>query len=309
MNKHLFTFNFNTLKTFIFKTSLFCLASIIITCCLIFTIDGRSDPFYLRFTTKKQSSLILGTSRAAQGIVPSIFRDSLNIDIYNYAFTVGHSPYGPVYLESIKKKLDTKNKNNIYILAVDPWAISSWCEEPDNINQFRENKLCLSYINNVNSLPNFEFIYNYDQSPYNLFLKKTKMLLHTDGWLEVEINKSEISNSSRLKKEETYRQEHLPRTKFSTVRFQYLQKTINYLNQFGEVYLVRIPIHDKILQIENDLNFDFNEKITLLKGYKNYYDFTLIRNQFLFTDGNHLHRSSSKDFSKILVSTLIKDNL
>lgn len=295
------------MKTFILKTTLFCTVNLIIIYCLTLTIDGYSDPFYLRFTTKKQSSLILGTSRAAQGIVPIIIKDSLNIDIFNYAFTVAHSPYGPVYLESIKRKLDSTSNNNLFILAVDPWAISSWCKESDNINQFRENKLFLSYIKNVNSSPNFEFIYKYDQSPYTLFFKKTNMLLHNNGWLEVKIDKDKISKKSIIKKEETYRQKHLPRTRFSTVRFQYLQNTINYLNQFGEVYLVRIPIHEKILQVENDLNFDFNEKINQLRGYKSYYDFTHLHDQFTYTDGNHLHRSSSKEFTKILVS-IIKTN-
>ena len=34
--------------------------------------DGSTDPFYTRFTTPRQNNLILGTSRAAQGVQPGI---------------------------------------------------------------------------------------------------------------------------------------------------------------------------------------------------------------------------------------------
>ena len=66
----------------------------------VFFANGRIDPFYLLFTTPAQHSLILGNSRAAQGIVPSIVGASLEpLDFqgepFNYSFTLSTSPYGP----------------------------------------------------------------------------------------------------------------------------------------------------------------------------------------------------------------------
>ena len=44
--------------------------------------------FYLRFTSPKHNSLIIGTSRSAQGIHPNIIDSILNLEdinsIYNY---------------------------------------------------------------------------------------------------------------------------------------------------------------------------------------------------------------------------------
>ena len=40
--------------------------------------NGKIDGFYLRFTTPKQHSLVIGNSRAAQGIVPSVVNESLS---------------------------------------------------------------------------------------------------------------------------------------------------------------------------------------------------------------------------------------
>ena len=63
-----------------------------------------TDPFYLRFTTPQKKSLVIGTSRAAQGIVPSVMTSILNKkgwgeDLYNYSFTIMSSAYGEPYLK------------------------------------------------------------------------------------------------------------------------------------------------------------------------------------------------------------------
>ena len=39
---------------------------------LLLMENGTADPFYQRFTTSKQEALILGNSKAAQGIIPTI---------------------------------------------------------------------------------------------------------------------------------------------------------------------------------------------------------------------------------------------
>ena len=64
------------MKTFLVQISIFigiCSLSFI----AIFSLaDGATDAFYLKFATPKQSSLIVGSSRAAQGIIPNIINDN-----------------------------------------------------------------------------------------------------------------------------------------------------------------------------------------------------------------------------------------
>ena len=100
------------MKRFILQLAL--ILSVLIGC--IFLVlnkaDGGTDPFYIRFTTPKQQNLILGTSRAAQGLQPHVFDSICNVNFYNYSFTIAHSPYGPTYLNSIKKKLNKAGTKN-----------------------------------------------------------------------------------------------------------------------------------------------------------------------------------------------------
>ncbi|TXE17115.1 hypothetical protein ES692_10680 [Psychroserpens burtonensis] len=90
------------MKSFIVKTMIFFFFSILLFLGVCSQVDGYSDSFYINFTTPKQSSLILGTSRAAQGLQPKIFDTILKKQFSNYSFTVLHSPFGETYLNSIK---------------------------------------------------------------------------------------------------------------------------------------------------------------------------------------------------------------
>jgi len=82
------------MKKFIIKTAIF---SFLTLSCFLFVLsraDGNTDPFYIRFTTPKQASLILGTSRAAQGLQPAVINEIGKTQLFNYAFTLGQSPFG-----------------------------------------------------------------------------------------------------------------------------------------------------------------------------------------------------------------------
>ena len=145
------------MKKFLIQISAFIIFPIafIIVTTLIYA-DGYIDPFYKRFTTPQQNNLILGTSRAAQGIVPSILKKNFNINFYNYSFTISHSPFGKGYYESIKKKLDPKTKNGVFIVAVDPFSITSHIK-PNGEENFDHEKM-ITNQKMVHTNPNFEYL-------------------------------------------------------------------------------------------------------------------------------------------------------
>lgn len=298
------------MKRFILNTVIICSISFVLFFIVIYNANGYTDPYYLRFTTPKQQSLILGTSRAAQGLKPKIFKKQLGLDIYNYAFTVTHSPYGPVYLNSLKNKLD-KNRNNnaTFIITVDPWSISSITEDPNNVNDFRENELCLGNTSIVDANPNFSYIFNNLSGKYATIITnyKRKKYLHRNGWLEVSVRMDSASVESRIESKLKMYREYLRMHNFSDLRYQYLHKTIDYLREFGKVYLVRLPIHQKIMNIENELMPDFNDKMLSLEVFTDgYLDMTPLNNQFQYTDGNHLYKESSKLVSEKIASWIQK---
>jgi len=272
---------------------------------LVFTrADGYTDPFYVRFTTPKQNNLIIGTSRAAQGLQPDTFKKVMNRSFYNYSFSIMHSPFGRTYLESIKKKLAVKSKGGIFIVSVAPWSISSRTPDPNDSSKFREVNLCLGTTKFVCIDPNpFYLFNNLNSNYYNLLLnKKNALFLHDNGWLEVSVNMDPISVKNRLEtKVKDYRQQILPFYKFSSTRLDYLIKTIQHLNNHGKVYLVRLPMHPKMMEIENQSMPDFESKLKEAKRIASgYLDLTKQNSDFRYIDGNHLFKESGREVSRII---------
>jgi hypothetical protein len=107
---------------------------------IFYAADGHADSFYEKISSPKQKNLILGTSKAAQGVQPEILKKQLNQEFFNFAFTLQSSSYGKVYLQNIQKKLDTTSSTSQdFILTVDPWSISSSTKNPNDSLSFREN--------------------------------------------------------------------------------------------------------------------------------------------------------------------------
>lgn len=292
------------MKKFIYKLLIFSLIPLISLIGVCFLVDGSTDPFYLRFTTPKQQNLILGTSRAAQGLHPKVFRDIMGVNIYNYAFTIAHSPYGKVYLESIKEK-HNKKENGIFILTVDPWSISNWNNSANDLSKFRENDLFLKTMNYVAIYPNFEYIYENFSNLEEIFDYSRTTYLHENGWLEIKnIPMDSLSLKKRINsKVKVYKYEHLPKTNYSNIRFEFLMKTICYLSGYGEVYLVRLPIHPDMMVVENALMPKFDSVIgNAIEISDGYLDLTKLNSSFRYTDGNHLHKTSGKKISKIIAN-------
>lgn len=288
------------MKKFLLKIILFITPLIIFAIIIVYKADGYTDAFYNRFTTPKHQSMILGTSRAAQGIQPKYLNKKLNVKINNYSFTLLHSPFGKIYLESIKRK-HSKEKNGVFIISIDPWSISSWSVNPNDINEFRENNLCLDNTKIVDLNPNIIYLAKNFSGNYKKlidFSKENKnTYLHKDGWLEImNIPMDSLSVITRTKnKINIYKTKHLLKSNFSFVRLNYLIKTIDYLKDYGEVYLVRLPINPKLMEIENQYMPDFNVKIKKAISISNgYLDLTIKNRHFKYTDGNHLYKDSGK---------------
>lgn len=301
------------MKQLILKVSIFILISLVLFVCVLYQANGYTDPYYLRFTTPVQNSLILGTSKAAQSLQPEVFKDELNLEIYNYAFTIMHSPYGPVYLEAIKRKLKPETDNGIFILTVDAWSITSTKSEANQIGDFRENNLCLDNTTIVNKTPNLQYLLknlkgefyqiilrNLGGKFYNTFSMNKPILLHKDGWLEITANMDSVILQERTELAiKNFKENDLPNFRYSSIRLDYFIETIKFLKEHGEVYLVRLPIHNEMMKVEDLLIPDFNEKMNEIAILSDgYFDMTPYNNEFIYVDGAHLFKDSGKIVSK-----------
>ncbi|MEQ3794483.1 hypothetical protein AAFP94_04770 [Flavobacteriaceae bacterium MJ-SS4] len=280
--------------------------------------DGTTDAFYLKFASSKQSSLIVGSSRAAQGIIPQMIQNKeLDYDIYNYAFTIAHTPYGKVYYESIKRKLDVDSKNGLFLICVNPWTISSKTIHSEDSLHFRENGSFIDKTYFVNLNPNIEYLVeSYDRFNIDIITNKKRkgdyqtFFTHNNGWLEVTIESDMISNQERtLNKIKSYKKKLDMYSGYSQNRMFYLKKTIELLMNHGDVYLVRLPVNDDMLYLEEQLLPDFDVKMEALSRFYQieYINAIPFRKKYKYTDGHHLELSSGEAFSNFLASE-IKNN-
>ena len=114
------------MKDFILLTSKVILVILSFIFIIFYSIDGYDDPHYLRFTTSKKKSLIIGDSRSAFGLRPDILNNELSRnDIYNFSFDIHTSPFGKIYYEKIKEFLEPSN-DGLFIISVTPYSLSNY---------------------------------------------------------------------------------------------------------------------------------------------------------------------------------------
>ena len=277
---------------------------------------GKTDAYYARFTTAPQSSLVLGTSRAAQGIQPAVLNKTLeqkeqDLPLYNFSFTALHSPYGPYYLRAIRKKLDSSTQNGLFLLEVNPLSISRLAtNEEDDTLLYREKTLPLAQLQKMNRPINWEYLLHHYTKGWGSILMahftKSQMQIMPDGWLKIDIPLDSMSVKRRTQEKIKQYKNDLPTYAFSPKRLDYLQQTITMLQKHGTVLLVRLPIHPEILALENQLlpNFDSLMINLAQESNLNYINYTPNANEYHYTDGNHLTPASGQTLTQDLATKI-----
>lgn len=310
-------------QTFIIK--IFILTSLLI-CTYYFFAHKLANSFvddnYCKFT-KETQSIIVGMSRAHDGISPSVLKAELstkNIDlpILNFAIERSQSPYGEVYLNAIKKKIKPKTKNGIFILSVTPgnFFISERLNNDKEIFKI-DKKTIVGKVNNLNIHPNYEYIRKcFSNSLYRgLYFNDYRIttVIHDDGWKEFKLqsNSYKISDQDIKKwtKEtiEGYQaiNNNVPQKK-SEYRMNSFIKTIKYLKNHGKVFLTRLPINEKLLEFENMIDPNFNKEMKQIAlDYEiEYFDYSNQGNKFGTYDGSHLYSNGAIEFTKELAKEI-----
>jgi len=290
---------------------------------------GYVDAFYARFAAPPAGSLVLGTSRAAQAIKPSVLAARLGSRYegpwLNYSFTLAESPYGPGYLSSIKRKLMPGTRRGLFVLAVDPWSLSLLNKLPyrgatnplrlgEKTVIFPEEKSMVSQLASVSQNPNLDYLAHYLHKPFYQLLLNTDTArvierLHPDGWLEIALPPP-TANPALLQRRTaeklaTYRglatSSHLAGQRLAS-----LHSTIIFLQTHGQVVLVRLPTGPDMAAVETSYRPDFDQTMQKLANscgirYLNY-----LRLPYPTNDGNHLTRGAAAQLSQRLADDLAR---
>lgn len=284
---------------------------------LIIAINAgpTTDYQYHRFTRPKAPSLITGTSRAAQGIIPGVL-DSLLADLnyrkplFNYTFTIYQSPYGPCYLDALKRKF-TQESGGLFIVTVDPFSVSVKNESlSSEAEELPECDMAPSNIRFPEMNPNFEYLLkNYWNDLPRLTGFKNEAYetyVADDGWLEVNFPfDTVLFRRNAEEKLEVYR-ELVQSSSPSEARWEALSATVDYFGEYGRVVLLRLPVPPPMRRIEEEYYPGFDERIRALAEDKAlpYLDHSAWGNRLHFTDGNHLHHTAAKKYSAELAADI-----
>lgn len=282
---------------------------------------GQVNDNYSKFT-HQSPSLIIGLSRAHNGISPKVLDSALSEVPYqrgflNFAFEKSQSPYGKVYLEAVKKKIPEKTKQGIFILSVCPGSFMTPIQlTTEQEIEDLDKKSLVGKINQLNKDPNYEYIRKgYGGSLYKALIPhnaKITTVFHNDGWEEFRLSAQgyRVSNEDMAHwTSQTIRgYRGMMKTNpevVSTHRMESFKSLISYLKNHGQVFVVRMPLDPLVLGMENQWWKEFNTEMTLISAsfdvpYFNFSD----ASQYKTYDGSHLSSSYAKDFSTRLANEI-----
>lgn len=277
------------------------------------------DPYYAKLTYPA-GSLILGVSRAHDGIVPFIIESELAdktiaTPVLNFAFELSQSPYGPVYLNAIKQKVIPEVKNGLFILSVSPGSLTIPLHLPDSAEFVTDQVSMLAQVKRMNSQPNFEYIRKfYGESLYKGFIRYAPYNIrkeHNDGWTEVflktknlDIHQYQIDGWTQQTLEAYRNLSYKP----SQVRLSSLNETIGFLKQYGQVFMVRMPIDAAVLELENKFWPQFDEEMEkIAREHKiPLLNYSAQAGHYKTYDGSHMVSESARAFTLTLCDDIAK---
>lgn len=296
------------MKRFVVKCVLWFVVCVTIAALAYSIIDGLgySDHAYRRLTSHGEKSLIVGTSRPAQAIQPSIMEDCLqNLPyahpVYNFSFNVGESPFGEVYYKAIKKKLGrNEDCNSLFIIAVDPFALS--VEQEQDKKHFREEGRTLDQIKWYYR-PQLKYLFLHCKP--REWVRMKHECLHEDGWYEItplSMDSDRVAENIQMKMTDY----NSYRIVSSPYRLEWLERTITLFQENGTVFMCRVPVSSEMTTWENQQWPSFDEDMMALanKYGIRYFAFADQRNAYRTTDGNHLYKEDGAIFTKNLCDSI-----
>ncbi len=274
--------------------------------------QGYVNEYYPKFLNKSPS-LVIGTSRALQGIIPDSLIQGLDFDgpMLNFAFTIKSSPFGEVYLNAIKRKVPSETTSGLFIVEVSPFAFAADTSLKRGVNRFRESKLMLGDQCFMNFEPNIEFVLrNYGKPIYELILNdnggNVNLKTFKNGWLQVTVPMDSVSFNSRLSSTQAFYKKEFSSMEVSEKRKRAFISVLDFLKEKGEVYIVRLPLHNSVHVMENDFFPEFDEYIGTVASNNGLQYINLVSKKYETTDGQHISSSAAKELSSYLRKEHIK---
>jgi len=305
------------MRKYLLKIILFLSICFVILTFIMLQFGGNIDYFYVKFTTPKAKSLIIGDSRSMQGIQPKIMNSKLanskyELPIFNYSFTVAQASISPLYNNSIEKKLDDSSKNGLFIISITPWMLASDKKNNNALGEYRESDSPPHNMNYVNVNPNYEYLFKNLNYFHFKSLFRRSSTMHKDGWLEENnLPKSPEVFIEWKNNQSIIFDKMISDYTVSKIRLENLVFLIKKLKKHGEIYLVRMPIDQDFIEKEKYFYTDFDSDMRLIADsnnipYINFNQETSNSLNYKTYDGHHLDKKGGSVFTKALCDSIIE---
>lgn len=263
---------------------------------IVSLVPGERDPYYLKFTRGKSNGLIIGSSRAGQGIIPS----RLGPGIYNFSFNSIIAPYGTAYQKAIREKLAPESRGP-FIIEVNPSLLAlSPMRERSDVFSFPEDGGLLARMWFFDLDPNLEYVVRSRRTPFYRDPEKIILKLHPDGWLE--IPPTPDPKPGQRKRIIAHSYEELFSTHIlSRKRTAVLKEIIEELKSRGKVLLVRLPTSPEVAAIERRHFPDFSPVMNEMARAHGISFYDLYEAGEVTTrDGDHLTKESAEVITDLI---------
>ncbi|WP_160114647.1 hypothetical protein [Aquimarina sp. AU474] len=301
-------------KKLIIKLGIFSLICLGIVTFILVNYGGYIDYFYEKFTTPDAESLIIGDSRSFQGVQPAVMDEffegkQYDTPFFNYSFTIAQSVIGPLYNQSILRKLDKSADNGIYVICISPEMLAQHEDYNNAIGEFREAGQPPHNMKFVSINPNYEYLVkNFSFFHFKTLFRK-KARVHKNGWLE----ETNLPTEDKIFEEWKEAQiniflKDVDKYELSQTRIQSLSDLVTELDKYGHVFLTRMPISKEFLKYEDKYFPRFNRIIDSIANLKEvrYFDFNNGKRVYKTYDGHHVDKFSGKEFTKVLCDSILQ---
>lgn len=282
--------------------------------CTALFFSGHTDDYYVKCSSPRQRSLILGTSRAAQGLVPAeIDPRALGArgPLYNFAFASSMSRYGRAYLQAVERKLADADPAapGLFLLEVSPLAIST---NTGATGPLPEDGSVIGKLHSFTLDPNVEYPFYAPNRGYDIidrtvrrFTGRERLFVHADGWVDVRPIEAERREASITQKLSDYAGAYAA-SELSPMRLSYLERTVALLAPRGQVVLVLLPLEPRLRSLERRYMPEFDDRMRALAEQRKarYIDLSDLDAHVSTNDGNHLRRDDARRVSRELAARL-----
>jgi len=275
-------------------------------------VDGNTSITLSKVSNGQHKHLVIGTSRIAQAVQPKTLEETTNRRFLNFAIDAATTSYSESYNRAIEKIIPTDCKDGIFILAMDPWTITSFHNPVNGEVMEPEKEATLSKQITITNQLNLEYLIRDFRDGWGQILltylrSNSTVVGHDDGWIEVTRPDDADFVSARMAKKIKAKRKEMAHAFISEERKKALESLLLYLKPLGQIYFVRLPVDPEYLELEQELHPHFDAFVdSLQKRFQiPYYDMQRHSSEVVFNDGHHINKAYAPAMSKLIAEWIM----